>query len=58
MRALVVPEPPDRGRGEVTDKGSINQRRSLQLRGAAVALVDSSEPHPDVVTPLRVAVEA
>jgi feruloyl-CoA synthase len=56
-RAFVVPEPPDRERGEVTDKGSINQRRSVQLRAGFVALVDASEPHPDVVTP-RVAVDA
>ena len=57
-RAFVLPEPPDRGRGEVTDKGSINQRRALQLRAPAVAVVDSSEPHPDVVTPALVVVNA
>jgi feruloyl-CoA synthase len=36
-RALVAAEPPDGARGEITDKGSVNQRRVLQNRAADVA---------------------
>jgi feruloyl-CoA synthase len=35
-RALVLTEPPSIDRGEVTDKGSINQRAVLQHRAALV----------------------
>ena len=35
-RALVLAEPPSIDRGEITDKGSINQRAVLTHRGADV----------------------
>ena len=35
-RALVLAEPPSIDRGEITDKGSINQRAVLTHRAAAV----------------------
>lgn len=44
-RALVLAEPPSIDRGEVTDKGSINQRAVLAHRAALVdALYDGSAP--------------
>ncbi len=35
--ALLLPEPPNRGQGEITDKGTVNQRRALALRAEFVA---------------------
>ena len=44
-RAQVLVEPPSIDRGEVTDKGSINQRAVLQHRAALVeALYDGNDP--------------
>jgi feruloyl-CoA synthase len=44
-RAVVLTEPPSIDRGEVTDKGSINQRNVLAQRAALVeALYDGSAP--------------
>ena len=44
-RALVLLEPPSIDRGEITDKGSINQRAVLQHRAALVAaLYDDADP--------------
>lgn len=51
VRAMIVLEPPDRARGEVTDKGSVNQRRSLQLRAQEVAILDAGGDHPSVILP-------
>jgi feruloyl-CoA synthase len=49
-RALILTEPPSIDKGEITDKGSINQRAMLQSRDALVqALHAGSAPH--VVTP-------
>jgi feruloyl-CoA synthase len=45
-RALILTEPPSIDKGEVTDKGSINQRAVLKHRDALVtALHDGSAPH-------------
>ncbi|HKW84355.1 MAG TPA: feruloyl-CoA synthase [Burkholderiaceae bacterium] len=49
-RAVVLAEPPSIDRGEVTDKGSINQRAVLTHRAAIVdALYDA--PGPEVIFP-------
>jgi len=46
----VLAEPPNIDRGEVTDKGSINQRAVLTHRAAVVdAMYDA--PGPDVIFP-------
>ena len=45
-RALLLTEPPSLDRGEITDKGSVNQRAVLTHRAALVdALHDGSAPH-------------
>jgi len=49
-RAVVLSEPPSIDRGEVTDKGSINQRAVLTHRAAIVdAMYDA--PGPEVIFP-------
>lgn len=49
-RALILTEPASIDKGEVTDKGSINQRAVLKHRAALVqALHDGSAPHVAVV---------
>ena len=51
-RAVVLLEPPSIDRGEITDKGSINQRAVLQHRDALVqALYD--DPGENVILPRR-----
>ena len=45
MRALVLIDPPSFDRGEITDKGSINQRAVLTHRAALVeALYAGTDP--------------
>jgi feruloyl-CoA synthase len=45
-RAIIMTEPPSIDKGEVTDKGSINQRAVLKHRAALVkALHDGTAPH-------------
>ena len=44
MRALILAEPPSIDLGEVTDKGSINQRVVLAQRGAAIEALYSNSP--------------
>jgi feruloyl-CoA synthase len=45
-RALLVAEPPSIDKGEITDKGSVNQRAVLTHRDALVqALHDGTAPH-------------
>jgi len=51
VRALILPEPPQRGAGEITDKGTINQRRALELRAASVRTLYDDRPGNDVVAP-------
>ena len=44
-RALLVSEPPSIDKGEITDKGSVNQRAVLKHREALVAaLHDGTAP--------------
>ena len=51
-RAVVLLEPPSIDRGEITDKGSINQRAVLQHRDAIVqAMYD--DPGENVILPRR-----
>jgi feruloyl-CoA synthase len=51
VRALVATEPPDGARGEITDKGSVNQRRVLQNRAADVARLYAEPPPAGVIVP-------
>ncbi len=46
-RAIILQAPLDFGRGEVTDKGSINQRAVLDHHGALIERL--YEDHPDVI---------
>jgi hypothetical protein len=46
-----VSGPPDRARGEITDKGSVNQRRSLALRANDVAILDAGADDPRIILP-------
>ncbi len=48
-RAVVLPTPPSLDKGEITDKGSINQRAVLSHRAACVDALYAAEPPPRVV---------
>ena len=50
-RALLIDTPLSIDRGEVTDKGSINQRAVLDHRNDLVEMLYSSEPADGVITP-------
>lgn len=50
VRALVLVDPPSLDLGEITDKGSINQRAVLTHRAALVEAL-YQEDHPDVLKP-------
>jgi feruloyl-CoA synthase len=53
-RLLLLAEPPSIDGGEITDKGSINQRAVLSRRAALVELLhEAPAGHPDVITPNR-----
>lgn len=48
VRAMLMTEPPSSARGEVTDKGTLNQRAVLQCRADLVAALyadDPADPH-------------
>ncbi len=49
-RALVLEEPPSLDAGEITDKGSINQRVMLARRRAAVDALYAAVPPPTVIS--------
>lgn len=49
VRALILEQPPSLPAGEVTDKGSINQRAVLRSRQAQVEMLYSSAPDARVV---------
>jgi len=49
--ALLLAEPPAIDRGEVTDKGSINQRAVLAHRAAEVERLYADAPDADVIRP-------
>ena len=48
-RALLLPTPPSLDRGEITDKGSINQRAVLNHRASCVDALYAAIPPPEVV---------
>ena len=48
-RALLVGEPPSLDAGEMTDKGSINQRAVLERRADLVTELYAPEPSPRVL---------
>jgi feruloyl-CoA synthase len=50
-RLLLLDTPPDLDAGEITDKGYINQRRVLECRAEAVALVHADPPDGSLITP-------
>ena len=49
VRALLLAEPPSLDRGEMTDKGSINQRAVLAHRSALVEELYADPPPPHVI---------
>jgi len=48
-RALIMEAPPSIDAGEVTDKGSINQRAVLKNRCALVERLYAEQPDPDII---------
>ena len=50
-RLLLLQEPPSLDRGEITDKGYLNQRTCLACRAHDVARLYAAEPDRDVITP-------
>jgi feruloyl-CoA synthase len=48
-RAIVAAEPPNGARGEITDKGSVNQRRVLQNRADDVARLYADPAAPGTI---------
>jgi feruloyl-CoA synthase len=48
-RVLVMLEPPSIDAGEITDKGYVNQRTTLDRRGDLVARLFADPPHADVI---------
>lgn len=48
-RALILEEPPSLDAGEITDKGSLNQRTILNRRGALVEQMYAAQPSPCVL---------
>ena len=47
--AILVEEPPSLDAGEVTDKGSLNQRAVLELRAEVVKQLYAPEPSPQIL---------
>jgi len=50
VRAMILRDPPDVDAGEITDKGSINQRAVLARRAALVEDLYAETPKPHVIT--------
>ena len=48
-RIAIAAEPPNAARGEITDKGSVNQRRVLQNRGTEVARLHADPPDAGII---------
>jgi feruloyl-CoA synthase len=49
-RLLLLEQPPSLDAGEITDKGYLNQRRTLECRGAEVATLYADPPDARVIT--------
>ena len=49
-RALVLEDPPSLDAGEITDKGSLNQRAMIERRRGAVDALHAPEPPPAVIS--------
>jgi feruloyl-CoA synthase len=49
-RLILLAQPPSLDAGEITDKGYLNQRRTLQCRAADVERLYADPPDPGVVT--------
>ncbi len=56
-RALLLAAPPSIDRGEITDKGYINQRAVLRNRRDLVERLHALEPAPAIVLPVELAAE-
>jgi feruloyl-CoA synthase len=52
-RAIILVEPPSLDAGEITDKGSLNQRAILDRRRSLVEALYASVPPPHVITVLK-----
>jgi len=50
-RLVLLAQPPSLDAGEITDKGYLNQRRTLQCRAAEVARLYADPPDAGVITP-------
>ncbi len=50
-RAIILEEPPSNATGELTDKGSINQRAVIRNRAELVDALYAPDPGPDVFLP-------
>ena len=48
-RVLLLAEPPSIDANEITDKGYVNQRATLQRRAALVAALYAEPPGPEVI---------
>ena len=48
-RSLLLTDAPNRDEGELTEKGTVNQRRALTLRAVAVARLYADRPDADVL---------
>jgi feruloyl-CoA synthase len=48
-RAILAPDPPDRGAGEINDKGHLVQRRALANRAPLVARLYADNPHDRII---------
>ena len=48
-RAILMAEPASIDSGELTDKGSLNQRAELERRSAYVARIYAETPDEDVI---------
>ena len=57
-RALLAAEPPSIDRGEITDKGYINQRAVLRNRAELVARLHASPASAEIVVPSELAAQA